>query len=43
VDEDQYASEDSVSLVGKGTKDDYTIKTELLPGERSDAELKHAT
>jgi hypothetical protein len=43
VDEDQYASEDSVSLVGKGTKDDYTIKTELLPGERSDPELKHAT
>jgi hypothetical protein len=42
VDEDQYASEDSGYLVGKGTKDDYTIKTEP-PGERSDTELKNAT
>ena len=35
VDEDQYASEDSGTLVEKGTKDDYTTKTEPLPGERS--------
>lgn len=38
VDEDQYASEDSGFLVGKGTKDDYTTKM-----ERSDTELKSAT
>jgi hypothetical protein len=43
ADEDQYASEDLGSLVGKGTNDEYTIKTEPLPGERSDTELKHAT
>ena len=43
ADEDQYASEDSGFLVGKGTKDDYKTKTEPLPGERSDTELKDAT
>jgi hypothetical protein len=43
VDEDQYASEDSGFLVGKGTKNDYTTKMEPLPGERSDTELKNAT
>ncbi len=43
VDEDQYALEDSGFLVGKGTRDDSTIKTEPLPGERSDSELKNAT
>ncbi|KAF8500167.1 hypothetical protein F5888DRAFT_1356995 [Russula emetica] len=43
VDEDQYASEDSGFSVGKGTKDDYATKTEPLPVERSDTELKHAT
>lgn len=42
VDEDQYASEDSGSLVGRGTKEDYTTKTEP-PGERFDTELKNAT
>ena len=43
ADEDQYASEDSGFLVGKGTKDDYTTQTVPLPGERSDIELKDAT
>ncbi|KAI0284560.1 hypothetical protein BGY98DRAFT_947529 [Russula aff. rugulosa BPL654] len=42
LDEDQYASEDSGFLVGKGAKDDYTTKTEP-PGERSDTELKNVT
>lgn len=43
VDEDQYAWEDSGSLVGKGMKDDSTIKTELLHGERIDnSELKNS-
>lgn len=42
VDDNQYASEDSGSFVGKGTKDDYATKTEP-PGDRSDAELKNAT
>lgn len=43
VDEDQDVSEGLCSLVGKGTKDHYTIETEPLAGERFDTELKHAT
>jgi len=39
VDEDQYASEDSGAVAGKGTKDDYATKTEPLPDERSATEL----
>jgi hypothetical protein len=43
VDEDQYASEDSGILVGRGTKEGYTTKMEPLPSERLDTELKHVT
>lgn len=43
VDEDQDSSEDSGTLVGRGTKDSYTTKMELPPGERPDSELKHVT
>lgn len=43
MDECQCTSEDSGAVVGKGTRDDYTTKTEPLLGERSDAEMKHAT
>lgn len=41
VDEDQYVSEDSGTLVGRGTKEGYTTKMEPLPS--SDSELKHVT
>lgn len=40
--EDQYASEDSGTLVGRGTKEGYTTKMGPLPSECSD-ELKHVT